>query len=622
MGLNIVVKDRGIRMIRLFKTMYQRYVVRNLFVKNTLMFSVISIFPILLLTLYFSNDIALKLQEKETIQTQLITYNLNQYLDEKYDSFYTLIRQTYANKSVSPDFFNFIETDTVETTNTNYTYKNNFINYLNNFLSSDRSLLNVLIYKVVDSSLYVVSKKSGYSYHSSESVSAMYENHLSFKAPTMQINPSRYTFYDDDEIAYSVSINLKILGSNYNSSVLQMDYSPIGFENALNQMGTIENLGSVYIYTPSGEIIYDSTNQYYETIFPFFSELEDGISSRVIEGNDCIISTSRRNKFGLIVTHIIPKALIFKEINALKQKIYLVAIICIIAVILLTHYGTSTLSKRISSITSAMKEVRTGKLDSKIDTRPYGDEINDIAINFNEMCVDLSEYIDKIYVYEIDKKNAEINALQTQINPHFIYNTLEVIRMSATSAGDTRVGQMIFLLAKMFRNIVKDENVVLIDTEIRNIKLYLDLFKIRYNETFSYEIEIASTIGSFGIPKHILQPLVENYVIHGYDLKKDNNHIRLIFKEVDEDILIAIQDNGIGIDDDRLKEVQELLDSDKTMNRTHIGLKNVHDRIQLIYGKQYGITIKSVPFKTTELTLKIAAKTKKEITESYQQGDV
>ena len=157
-----------------------------------------------------------------------------------------------------------------------------------------------------------------------------------------------------------------------------------------------------------------------------------------------------------------------------------------------------------------MKQVRIGNLDTIIKTEAYGDELNTIASDFNEMCIDLSEYIQQVYIYEISKKNAEIEALQAQINPHFIYNTLEAIRMSATSQGNESVSQMILLLAKLFRNIVKEENMVTIETEINNSTLYLDLFQIRYNNKFSYDIQVPQHIRSLGIPKHILQPIIEN----------------------------------------------------------------------------------------------------------------
>jgi two-component system, sensor histidine kinase YesM len=598
-------------MISSIVKIYRNYIGSRLFIKNMLTFSFISIIPIILLSLYISNDIAKTLQEKEIVQINLVTYNLNSYLDKKYDTFYNLVKQAYADKIVSPEFFDFIESNAESSSKAYYEYKSIFVNYFNGFFNYDPDVKNVLLYRSSDATTSIISKDFGDTFYRYDVNDSKFEEHLKLAKPTLIIDPSRYPTYSKDERIYSFSINLKYLGTNINSSILQLDYSPDGFKQAIQQMSDDQFLGTFYIITPSGEILYDSSGQYYGTIYPYFEVLKDGISSGIIDGQESILSFSHQNKLGLIVAQVIPKDMIFKDIDAVRLKIFLITFLCILFVILLTQLSTSIFSKRISAITSAMKMVRVGNFGAKITTKPYGDEINDIAINFNEMCTDLTEYINKVYVYELYKKNAELEALQTQINPHFIYNTLEAIRMSATSHGDSNVSQMIYLLAKLFRNIVKEENVVSIEHEISNAKLYLDLFKIRFGSNFSYQFTIDPQINSLWIPKHILQPLIENYVIHGYDIKNNHNHIHISCELVAEDILITIVDNGLGIDAEHLEQINEHLQSTEPISRTHIGLKNVNERIKLIYGLNYGVSINSKPFQGTTVTLRISALSKK-----------
>lgn len=197
-------------------------------------------------------------------------------------------------------------------------------------------------------------------------------------------------------------------------------------------------------------------------------------------------------------------------------------------------------------------------------------------------------------------------ALQNQVNPHFLYNTLEAIRMKAVSNEDRETAKMLYNLSVLYRNMVKGSTFITIKQEIDQCKLYLDLFKFRYEGKIDYYIDIEEKFLKNEIIKFSIQPIIENFVIHGVDLYNDNNFISIRSCKEDNDLIITIEDNGIGMDEEKIKEINR-----KMQNIEHtdsIGLLNVHERIRLTYGDKYGLIIRNKKTKGTIIDIKIPIK--------------
>lgn len=254
-------------------------------------------------------------------------------------------------------------------------------------------------------------------------------------------------------------------------------------------------------------------------------------------------------------------------------------------------YYLSRLEKRLNGIVAGMEQVTQGNLDVSLKVNKRGDELDIISDHFNGMCRELDRYIQKSYLAEIEQKNAEMEALQSQINPHFLYNTLEAIRMKAIINGDREVAKMIYSMTIMFRSQVKESPVITLVQELHYCKKYMDLFKIRYQNQFSAEIECREELYQLPIIKFVLQPLVENYFIHGMRKEDSDNVLKITVKEDSGDICIVVEDNGRGMDDADIKQKnQELKENSKNKDRS-IGVANVNRRIRAVYGESYGITL-------------------------------
>jgi two-component system, sensor histidine kinase YesM len=376
--------------------------------------------------------------------------------------------------------------------------------------------------------------------------------------------------------------------------------------------------GTIMILKENGSVIFDSSNQYYSKIYPY-ENYKNGNSTYRIKNKEYLVVTIRNSKAQVLIIGLSPVDEILTDMRTTKSTLFFIALLCILAALALTYFSKAKYIKRVQAITDAMKTVHMGDLSERIPISNSHDEINEIAQSFNTMCDNLENYIDKVYISDIKQKRAELIALQSQINPHFLYNTLEIIRMSAAINGADEAGEMIQILSKLFRNVVQMDTIISVDDEIRNSKLYLNLFKIRYGDKLKFEIDIDPEILNFSMIKHLIQPVIENYIVHGFDNNLETNCVTIKGYQQDGFIYFVIADNAKGIDPITLAELNHSLTNEDYKKRDSIGLKNVNDRIKLIYSKDCGIQVSSIEGKGTQVKIVILAKTKEELLK-YVQG--
>nr|WP_275901658.1 sensor histidine kinase [Paenibacillus sp. SYP-B3998] len=292
--------------------------------------------------------------------------------------------------------------------------------------------------------------------------------------------------------------------------------------------------------------------------------------------------------------------------RVLRNWIFILTVICIIGVVSLAYVPITRFSKRTQLIIRAMKKLQMGDLSVRIPVEK-DDELYQIADHFNMMVLDLKTHIDKVYLSELNQKNVEMIALQSQINPHFLYNTLEAIRMRAISQGAKDAGEMIYILAMLFRNSIKKDMVVTLLEEIEHCKLCLELFSIRYKDRLSYDLDIAPEVMQSQVIKLTLQPIIENYLVHGVRMDDIDNLISIQAFVRDEELVIEVRDNGNGISADKLEQLRQSLQLIYSFHTPgpSIGLRNVNERIKLYFGSEYGLEIESTPGIGTNVIVKI-----------------
>ena len=272
------------------------------------------------------------------------------------------------------------------------------------------------------------------------------------------------------------------------------------------------------------------------------------------------------------------------------------------SVLLLTiiyYFYSKKTNKPIKDLKIAMERIQKGDLDTRVQVGT-NDEMGFLANGLNQMTLELQNHIQKVYIAEIRQREAEIEALKTQIEPHYLYNTLDVIRMTAITKDDKETAEMIDGLSGQLKYLIGGaRDMVTLQAELDSVRNYFKIIKIRYENRFSLEVDVPEELLELKVPQLILQPVVENAVKYGLKPKEEGEGVVAIQGMKSEDRLeITVMDNGIGMTEEKMADVQQLLDSQDTVKhakskRASIGLKNVYDRIKLIFGDAYSMEISS-----------------------------
>lgn len=250
-----------------------------------------------------------------------------------------------------------------------------------------------------------------------------------------------------------------------------------------------------------------------------------------------------------------------------------------------------TIWKKVDSIQRGLEKIGQGDLDYRIPvTDDTSDEFEKISMNVNEVAVQLRENIDKAYLYRTKQREAELAELQAKFDPHFLYNSLEVIRGKVYENGDTETADIIVKLAQIFRNFIGSELFVTIQEELDFCNLYLSLLMYRYDNKVTTVYDVDSRILEYGIIRNLLQPVLENYFIHGFKSGAKGNRLELQGSLVDgKYIVFRVKDNGTGMEREALQKLNESIEEDPGKSESSYGLKNIHRRIRLFYGEDCGL---------------------------------
>lgn len=270
------------------------------------------------------------------------------------------------------------------------------------------------------------------------------------------------------------------------------------------------------------------------------------------------------------------------------------------------------ISRPVTILAKAMAGADKGSVEL-IQEEPYfwQDEMGQLMHSYNEMGQRINESIEKIYVYQLNQKQTELKMLQFQINPHFLYNTLNTISSIAALEDIEEIVQISDSLSNMFQYNIKGSDIVPMSHEIQHVKNYLNIHTIRFPEKYQFQYEIQPEAMQCYMLKFLIQPLVENSLQHAFTKLKDENQIRLhIFLSGDSDIFIEIWDNGVGIKEEDVAMLNTELSGMDTRTLVSnvdrgIGLRNVNARIKNFYGRAYGLQIESMEEQYTVIRLKI-----------------
>jgi two-component system sensor histidine kinase YesM len=291
---------------------------------------------------------------------------------------------------------------------------------------------------------------------------------------------------------------------------------------------------------------------------------------------------------------------IVREANHIIVLAFSVIISALVMAILLIYYFSRLLAGRMLHLSKHISKVASGNLGVTL-VIDGNDEIGQLARQFNHMVRNIKELM--VEVQESNRQKSEIELRQneikfkmmaSQINPHFLFNALESIRMKSHLRGQGDIAQVVRMLGKMMRkNLEVGNGKIELQSEIETVNCYLAIQKFRYDDRLTFELNVDPGAAQLRIPPLIIQPLVENSVVHGLENRIEGGIVRVDIRVEGQQIIVQVSDNGAGIPESRMHEIRQLLESKEDVETSSIGLRNVHLRLQLTYGPSYGLTIAS-----------------------------
>lgn len=378
---------------------------------------------------------------------------------------------------------------------------------------------------------------------------------------------------------------------------LMIDLDEIILEQSYSEIRGEQN-EEVFICDKNGRIISHPDKSRIGTYIrnkPYGEELlsnNDGHLEYISEERRlAIFSTINNNGWKVIKT--IATDNLYQEINQIQRVLAIVGFIYGVLIIIFMIIFSIRYTEPMFKMMNIIKKVEEGDLTARMPIKS-NDEIGHLGYSLNNMIDEMQNLIDKLIKEEKEKKEVELEALHAQINPHFLHNTLNTIKWMAKIQGNTSVSKAITSLVKLLRvstNLSKEK--ITLAEEIDYLKNYMVIQRLRFNEEINLEFKIDESCLQLKVPKLILQPIVENSIIHGLAEESFELKIRIKVYRKNEQVFIEIIDNGPGINK---KTLQNIFESESDHNKfSKVGLNNVDRRIKLYFGTEYGLDIKSKP---------------------------
>lgn len=410
----------------------------------------------------------------------------------------------------------------------------------------------------------------------------------------------------------SVGMAIFKLSTNDVCGVIIVDIDRAVIEEIFNNIN-IGRTGSIWIVSNNGDAIFEPTTQT-DTNMLESKAIKTIIESKNIKGNFVENVGSEKefvvyntiNTTGWKIIGKVKMNEIVSSAHDIRNITIFAIVLSIIFVLVLNFFITEKLTYPIRNLKDKMKIAESGNFEVYAECKNR-DEIADLSFSFNLMIKKIKELMEKSILEHENSRKSELKALQAQINPHFLYNTLDSIVWAAEVNKNDQVVELTKALSSFFRTVLsKGKEWITLKDEVEHIRSYLKILKMRYRDILEYEINFSEDILCYNIIKLTLQPVVENAIYHGIKNKRAPGLITISGKVTDDKmLLLEVVDNGLGMTEERLREVIEDVNDSFTdvLKTSGYGLKNVNQRIKLYYGKQYGLRIESEYTKGTKVSI-------------------
>lgn len=349
-------------------------------------------------------------------------------------------------------------------------------------------------------------------------------------------------------------------------------------------------LGNMGFIMNKDGIILAEDEQLIREIFPFADkepEFNSQIFSRVISGEEMQVFTNYIPMTEWLTVQIIPDKSIYSQINQVRDNAIPTLMISLAVFFILIVMLSTMFTRSLKRLQRTMLEVERGNLDVTLNIQSR-DEVGLLSKSFHRMLKRLRYHVDNEIILQRGRERAKLEALQAQINPHFLHNTLNTIKWMSIMAGTKNVTEMLMSLGHLLdMSIHRGQELISLQEEMSNVRSFLTIQKYRFGDTIQVQEELDPELSNALVPKLSLQPLVENVYQHGLFIDGGRMTIRSYLR--DGDVYLEVLDNGEAPDERKIAEINQYLSHGYEERLPHIGLKNVHSRVQMMFGEQYGL---------------------------------
>lgn len=419
-----------------------------------------------------------------------------------------------------------------------------------------------------------------------------------FSAPHVQ------NLFDDPSFRYYwvISLSRTVELTRNGTSMLgvllvDMNYSSI--EQLLEKANTDTSGEYVYLMAPDGEIIYHPKQNLihmglYQENNDRTAQYEDTTVKENFRGEKRLVTVKTISYTGWKLVSVVPMKSFSMGMTGMRNLVVLLVALTVLAAVLLNQMVSARISKPLRRLNDSVKEWESGNMNPDIYAGGSM-EVEHLGKTLRSTVAQIQQLMDDIVVEQEEKRKSELDALQSQINPHFLYNTLDSIVWMITGERYDDAVFMITQLASLFRiSLSKGKTVIRIEEEVKHAQNYMNIQKIRYKNSFEVDFQIDEDIRDGCIVKLVLQPLLENAIYYGMEFMDGEGEIHVRGYRKDDDIYLEVEDNGLGMPEE---EAAELLNGKERPHKhgSGVGLINVHSRLKLRFGEEYGLIIHSCP---------------------------
>lgn len=421
--------------------------------------------------------------------------------------------------------------------------------------------------------------------------------------------------FDRNENSYSWVISLSRAvevtdEGKATQALLLINLNYMYFEEIFSNVN-LGNGGYVYLTNDRGDIIWHpKQNEIYSGRFKednkYAATLKDGITVENLRGKNITLNVRTIGYTGWKLVGVTPSAALGVDGIKFRFFVLFVADLFLFLLAMINAFISDKISNPIKRLDGSVREIESGNLD--VEILPSGSyEVEHLGKSIKNMLGRIKVLMSDLVAEHNAKRKSEFDTLQSQINPHFLYNTLDIIVWMIENENSDKAVNIVTALAKFFRiSLSKGKNIITVKDEVEHVRNYLMIQNMRFKNRFEYSIDVDEKVLSYSSLKLMLQPLVENAIYHGMEFMDGDGEIDVkVFKE-DNSLYFTITDNGLGMSEDM---VETLLSKDFVSSKkgSGIGVKNVNERIKLYFGSEYGLKVESEPDEGTKITIHLPA---------------